>query len=185
MKSWLSLIAILLLAACTRPVPLPQEAPVHDRGQCALCDAYAVAARQVVRLQTSTGSTGSGVLISAQCVVKSDADEDLALVRILDSDEVWPAAEFALEQPPLGTPVWTVGHPLDLGWSISRGILSGYSPAGQVGPVDYLQTDAAISPGNSGGPLMDADGHVIGIVTSKVMGGGAENLAFARPARAA
>ena len=57
--------------------------------------------------------------------------------------------------------------------------MSGYH---ETGDGSMIQTDAAISPGNSGGPLLDREGHVIGVVTSKVIGRGAENVAFARPA---
>ena len=88
------------------------------------------------------------------------------------------AVDLSAEVPRIGSDVYAVGHPLGLGWTISRGIVSGL-PVINRRPM--VQTDAPISPGNSGGPLVDEHGNVVGIVTEKVAVQGAENLAFARP----
>lgn len=83
--------------------------------------------------------------------------------------------------PKIGSDVYIIGHPLGLGWTVTRGIVSGIR---KDGDRTMIQTDAPISPGNSGGPMLDAQGHLVGIVTAKFVETGAENLAFARPALA-
>ena len=78
--------------------------------------------------------------------------------------------------------VYVIGHPLGLGWTVSRGIVSAQRKPGEIALTAMIQTDAAISPGNSGGPLLDRNGDLVGIVVSKAVASGAENLAFAIPA---
>ena len=132
-------------------------------------------------------------------VLRADAGLDLALLWIEPSEVLaaggagnvalppdvpyrsGPFPFLAIEggdRPRVGTEVFLVGHPLGLSWSVTRGIVSGFRDDGN-GPM--IQTDAALSPGNSGGPLLDVDGHVVGIATSKLVGRGAENLSFVRP----
>jgi S1-C subfamily serine protease len=84
----------------------------------------------------------------------------------------------------VGTKVFVIGHPVRLGWTVTQGIVSGLRGAGEVAPTALIQTDAAISPGNSGGPLLDEHGHLVGIVRSKLVGPGIENVSFAVPASA-
>jgi S1-C subfamily serine protease len=80
----------------------------------------------------------------------------------------------------IGDEVVTIGTPADLalGQSVSKGILSGKR---KVDDKVYLQTDVAVNPGNSGGPLLNAQGEVIGIIQSKLVGKGIEGLGFAVP----
>jgi len=80
----------------------------------------------------------------------------------------------------IGDEVVTIGTPADvaLGQSASKGILSGKR---KIADKVYLQTDVAVNPGNSGGPLLNAQGEVIGIVQSKLVGKGIEGLGFAVP----
>lgn len=85
----------------------------------------------------------------------------------------------------IGQQAFVIGFPLGLGKTISAGIVSGVS---RVLPTTtsswlapYIQTDAAVSPGNSGGPLLDACGRVIGMITSSISDFGAENIGFAIP----
>ncbi|MFQ5505382.1 MAG: S1C family serine protease [Planctomycetota bacterium] len=124
--------------------------------------------------------TVEGQRIPARVLVK-DVNEDLELLRV-DGDLEWSPAPIQAGTPPsVGAEVYVIGHPLGLGWTVTRGIVSSHRhPQGHP----MIQTDAAISPGNSGGPLIDSEGHVIGIVTSKLSGGGVENVAFARPTAA-
>lgn len=207
----LAVVVLSVLPACgSRAASVPPAE--HAPGVCALCDAYTGARRFVVRVRAESGAgTGivvdrSGLLVTNAHVVgvaevveiethagdflighvlRRDVTEDLALIRAEAPWLVWTPAPLASEAlPPVGSEVSAIGHPVGLGWTITRGILSGYRRAGEIGPVDLLQTDAAISPGNSGGPLLDDAGRVVGIVTSKMAGAGAENLAFARPVAA-
>ena len=75
-----------------------------------------------------------------------------------------------------GQPVAAIGHPFGLGFTVTRGILS--ATRREFDGVPHLQTDAALNPGNSGGPLVDEDGRVIGVNTFLRPG---QNLGFAVP----
>ena len=69
--------------------------------------------------------------------------------------------------------------------TITRGIVSAVRRPGEVAPTEIIQTDAAISPGNSGGPLLDRYGRLVGVVVSKLAGPGVESVGFAIPVSAA
>lgn len=77
----------------------------------------------------------------------------------------------------VGRKVIAIGNPLGLQFSVSEGIVSAVKRMGANGIRGYIQTDAALNPGNSGGPLLDKEGKVIGINNFKILGG--ENLGFA------
>lgn len=145
---------------------------VSNEGGLALTNAHVVGDAKRVRLARHNGA------VYRADVLARDEREDLALLRINGLEESIEALSLSLTPPPVGSEVLAIGHPLGLGWTISRGILSG-KPVLDGRPM--LQTDAPISPGNSGGPLVDRHGHLVGIVTEKLSGGAAENLAFARP----
>ena len=122
-----------------------------------------------------------GKLIDAK-VIGLDREADLAVIKIemtgltrlgfSDSDK--------LKQ---GQVVVAVGNPLGLENSVSMGVIS--STGRQLktdDPMSYIQTDASINPGNSGGPLLDTDGHVVGINTFIYsQSGGNEGIGFAIP----
>jgi S1-C subfamily serine protease len=107
----------------------------------------------------------SGERLAAD-VEAADVRTDLAVLRI-DRDGL-PAARFADALPRVGELAVAVGNPLGFEQTVTAGIVSGLHrsvPAGGQAPalVDLIQTDAPISPGNSGGALVDADAEVIGI----------------------
>ena len=77
----------------------------------------------------------------------------------------------------IGEKVIAIGNPLGLQFSVSQGIVSAVHRRGVNGLEAYIQTDAALNPGNSGGPLINQKGRVIGINNFKISGG--ENLGFA------
>lgn len=112
---------------------------------------------------------------------------DLAAFRIdSDASERFPVLDFnfpdEFHRPKVGTEVVAVGHPLDLKWSLSTGKVSQVRTEGRIGDDDlevWIQTDAAINRGNSGGPLMDLYGTVLGVLTIKLAGEAVEGLAFA------
>ena len=98
-------------------------------------------------------------------VVASDPRSDLALLAV---DRDLPPASFAKSVPPVGSLAVAIGNPLGFEGSVTSGILSGVDravPSGGLTPalVNLLQTDAPISPGNSGGALVGENGKVIGI----------------------
>jgi len=127
-------------------------------------------------------------------VVARDRSRDLALLHV----PVQPSAWVAITSPPqaeLAQPIWLVGYPL--GNMLSSGLEDGSMTSEEIpnpsvsinrgmvtslrrntdGKLRALQIDAPVNPGNSGGPLFDHQGRVIGVVNSKIMG--AEGLGFA------
>jgi len=121
----------------------------------------------------------SGLTLSAE-VVRSDAFNDIVLLNI--NGEGFTALPFYQEEndAPLGSEVLTIGTPaeLELGQSIAKGIISGKR---KIEDRNYIQSDISISPGNSGGPLLNSKGEVLGIIQRKITGGGVEGIGFAAP----
>lgn len=124
----------------------------------------------------------SGLKLDAKIVAK-DFKNDVVLLDILgEGFQALPLNPQGSED--LGMNVITIGTPadLELGQSISKGILSGKR---KIDNKVFLQTDMAVSPGNSGGPLLNDKGEIIGIVQAKAMGEGVEGIGFAIPIRKA
>lgn len=122
----------------------------------------------------------------------ADEFSDLAVLSI-DSDETITVAEIGnSEDLRLGDTVFTIGAPLDTEyyWTVTRGVVSGKDRMVEVSlsnssSSDYvmrvLQTDASINSGNSGGPLANSNGEVIGITNMKLISSGVEGIGFAIP----
>lgn len=112
-------------------------------------------------------------------VVGTDVYSDLAVLGVSDRPDYASPLPFVESEPPVGTRVVAVGAPFDLGGSVSAGIVSGQdralSSASGFTIPDAVQTDAAVNPGNSGGPLVTLDGAVAGVINS----GGGDNIGFA------
>ena len=109
-------------------------------------------------------------------VTSFDENRDLAILRI--SGFELPSLSLGnSDNVKVGATVYAIGNPLGLEESVTKGIVSSVR-VGKDG-TKIIQTDSAVSPGNSGGPLIDEDGQVVGVVTFKVSGG--ENLNFAVP----
>jgi serine protease Do len=116
-------------------------------------------------------------------LVGGDEKTDLALIKV-ESDKPLPYVTFAdATKVRVGQPVMAVGNPFGLGGTVTTGIVSARGRDIHSGPFDdYIQTDAAINRGNSGGPLFDMEGHVIGINTAIFSpSGGSIGLGFAIP----
>lgn len=108
----------------------------------------------------------------------TDAHSDLAVISANTVPEQSMPLSFIESTPAIGQEVLAIGNPYNLNGTVTSGIISGLdrlipSPAGYQIP-DAFQTDAAVNPGNSGGPLMSLDGDVIGVVNSKR----GDNIAF-------
>lgn len=123
---------------------------------------------------------------SAATVLASDTVTDLAVVRTERGN--LPVPTFRSELPRPGEPALAIGSPLGFQNSVTAGVISGLhrdipgSAARSQSLVDLVQTDAPISPGNSGGGLLDADGYVIGINEAYLPPStGAVSLGFAIP----
>ncbi|MEM7740286.1 MAG: trypsin-like peptidase domain-containing protein [Pseudomonadota bacterium] len=113
-----------------------------------------------------------------------DVETDLALLKILGSDRRFPALTFGdSDDARVGDWVLAIGNPFGLGSSVSAGIISGQSRDIGAGLYDqFIQTDAAINRGNSGGPLFDRRGRVIGVNTVIFsQTGGSVGVGFAIP----
>ncbi|MFH0880058.1 MAG: trypsin-like peptidase domain-containing protein [Lentisphaerota bacterium] len=126
----------------------------------------------------------SGVTVDAVFVAGDEAS-DLALIRI-QSPEPLAAMQFELnDHLMLGETVIAMGNPFGLSQTVTAGILSSTNREaryeGRLLYSDILQTDAAINPGSSGGPLLDINGKLIGIHVAVYEGG--QNIGFAVPAR--
>jgi serine protease DegQ len=159
-------------------------------------------------------ATGSGVIIDAaqgivvtnQHVVENGTKFTIDLLdgRLLDAtligaDKATDIAVLKIDAPRLsqveivdsdtlrtGDVAFAVGYPLGLDQTVTMGVVSGLNRSGLGDAVeDYIQTDAAVNSGNSGGPLLDSRGRLIGINTSILSGGGGGNdgIAFAVPTR--
>ncbi|SMH40229.1 Do family serine endopeptidase [Azospirillum agricola] len=116
-------------------------------------------------------------------LVGSDAPTDLALLKVESSKPLTAARWGDSDAVQVGDWVVAIGNPFGLGGSVTAGILSARARDIQQGPYDdYLQTDASINRGNSGGPLYGTDGGVIGINTAIYSPtGGSVGIGFAIP----
>ena len=125
-------------------------------------------------------------------VVGNDSYSDIAVLKI-SKDKVIKIAEIGTnENLRVGDTVFAIGAPLDneYSWTVTRGILSGKDrlvdvSVGNTGSADWvmrvIQTDAAINSGNSGGPLANSNGQVIGVTNMKLVSDGVEGMGFAIP----
>ena len=119
-----------------------------------------------------------GVSMEAE-VVKVNPEYDLALLKLKEVEsKALMIGQNSTEE--IGREVFVIGTPANqaLSQSVSKGIISGDRI---IEEKRYLQTDASVSPGNSGGPMINKDGEVIGIVNAKVVSFGTEGIGFAIP----
>jgi S1-C subfamily serine protease len=131
---------------------------------------------ETIRLTFADGSSGDAVLVEEQ------PEKDIAVLRAGTlPDGVAPAV---LGDPglPVGSEAYAVGSPYGLFGSLSAGVISGRDrtfrlPRGDITVSGLLQFDAAVNPGNSGGPLLDRGGRVIGIVIALLNPTDAETFA--------
>jgi serine protease Do len=113
-------------------------------------------------------------------VIGTDANTDIALIKIKPSNSL-PVAEIGdSEKVKVGEWVIAIGNPFGLDATVTAGIVSAKGRVIGAGPYDnFIQTDASINPGNSGGPLFNMEGKVIGINTAIVAQG--QGIGFAIP----
>jgi len=104
---------------------------------------------------------------------------DVALLKIENS---YPALLLQTNSTQLGDTVIAIGNPLGLSFTVTEGIISALGRTGPNGLSEYVQTDVSLNPGNSGGPLINREGKVVGVNNFKV--GGADSIGFALEARA-
>lgn len=122
----------------------------------------------------------------------SDQYADIAILEVKTKDNFNAVDLGSTEALRVGDTTFTVGAPLDnvYSWTVTRGIISGKERLVEISlsnsySSDYvmnvLQTDAAVNSGNSGGPLCDSNGEVIGVISAKISSTGVEGMGFAIP----
>ena len=149
-------------------------------------DGYAVTNNHVVdHAKTVQVTMDDGSTYDAK-VVGSDSKTDLALIKV-DANKSFPFVKFADREPRVGDWVVAVGNPFGLGGTVTAGIVSARGRDIGSGPYDdYIQIDAPINKGNSGGPAFNTDGEVIGVNTAIFSpSGGSVGIGFDIPAATA
>ena len=96
-------------------------------------------------------------------IIGIDPLADVAVIHIPKRKKPLPYLNWSLEKPWDGMDVFAVGHPFGMAWTISKGIISSEKRTVRSPYVRYIQTDTAINTGNSGGPLVNTAGNVVGI----------------------
>ena len=112
-------------------------------------------------------------------IVRVDRNDDLVVIHV---SELWTPLPASGDRPRVGTRVMAVGSPLGLDGTISVGVVSGYR---SLEGSDYMQFSAPISPGNSGGPVVDEQGRVLAVASAKLVGTGIEALSLGIPVQTA
>jgi S1-C subfamily serine protease len=152
----------------------------HGSGCIVSSDGYIVTNYHVIEgNQKVNVNFKSGISLQAD-VVRTNPDYDLALLKVTGSG----FSPFLLSEDKdanIGADVFSIGTPADLsfGQTVSKGIISGERV---LMDKKFIQTDVSISPGNSGGALVDKRGVLIGITNAKFVGTGVEGIGFAIPA---
>ena len=159
-------------------------------------DGYIITNNHVIQIQRGQAADEIRVRLNdgaeyVAMLVGRDEKTDVAVLKI-ELDEALPAVTVAdSSMLRVGDIVFAIGNPLDVGFTATQGIVSalGRDSSGILGPGAYenfIQTDAAINLGNSGGALIDAAGRLVGINTAIVSGsGGSIGIGFAIPSNMA
>jgi serine protease Do len=146
-------------------------------------DGYAVTNNHVVdKADMVEVTTDDGKTYTAK-VIGADPRTDVALIKV-DGRNDFPYVTFSTQTPRIGDWVLAVGNPFGLGGTVTAGIVSARGRDIGAGPYDdFIQIDAPVNKGNSGGPTFDVDGNVIGVNTAIFSpSGGSVGIAFAIPA---
>jgi serine protease Do len=146
-------------------------------------DGYIVTNNHVVqKAKTVTVTTLDGKTLDAK-VVGTDPKTDLALIKVSEAGD-YPFVAFSKEAPRIGDWVVAIGNPYGLGGTVTAGIISAEGRDIGDGPYDrFLQIDAPINRGNSGGPTFNMKGEVVGVNTAIYSpSGGSVGIGFAIPA---
>ena len=151
----------------------------HGSGFAITNDGYLITNYHVIAGMDSIAIVNGDLELPAK-VVRANTVEDLALLKV---EHTFPHC-FSLKDAAaygVGQDVFAIGTPtaIDLGQTLTKGIISGIR---DVEGTKLLQTDVAVNPGNSGGALVNKEGQLIGVVTSKISGLGVEGISFSIPA---
>jgi serine protease Do len=168
------------------PAPLPRQRRSNSLGSGFVIDASGIIITNNHVIDGANDITvifDNGQKLKAELVGR-DTKVDVAVLRV-KPDKPLKSVNFAdSDKTRVGDWVMAVGNPFGLGGTVTAGIISARNRNIDSGPYDnYIQTDAAINKGNSGGPLFNMDGDVIGINTAILSpSGGSIGIGFATPA---
>lgn len=164
----------------------PQAERAQGSGFLISADGYMVTNYHVVDKATEISVSFDDEEKFTAKVIGSDQRTDIAVLKIDGDHKFKSYLEFAPEIPRVGDWVLAVGNPFGLGGTVTAGIISAGGRSIGNGPYDYLQIDAAVNRGNSGGPSVNLKGEVIGVNTAIYSpSGGNVGIAFAIPANLA
>lgn len=163
--------------------PQPRQGMSQGSGFFVSQDGYVVTNNHVVQNATEVQLvTDAGKTLSAK-VIGTDPRTDIALLKVTEEGN-YPFVQLAKSKPRIGDWVLAVGNPFGLGGTVTAGIVSAQGRDIGSGPYDdFLQIDAAVNRGNSGGPTFNQKGEVVGVNTAIYSpSGGNVGIAFAVPA---
>lgn len=169
-----------------RNMPDNNQAPRPERAQGSgfliSADGFVVTNNHVVDKASEITLTFESDEKYTAKVVGTDPRTDIALLKIQGDKRFTNYLEFSSAKPRVGDWVLAVGNPFGLGGTVTAGIVSAGGRAIGAGPYDFLQIDAAVNRGNSGGPAVNLQGQVIGVNTAIYSpSGGNVGIAFAIP----
>ena len=165
------------------PRPRHQMVTGEGSGFFISADGYAVTNNHVVDHAESVQVTMDDGSVFTAKVVGTDPKTDLALIKV-DGKKDFPFVTFSDQKPRIGDWVVAVGNPFGLGGTVTAGIVSASGRDIGNGPYDdFIQIDAPVNKGNSGGPAFDTNGEVMGVNTAIYSpSGGSVGIAFSIPA---
>ncbi len=167
----------------------PNERPAMAQGSGFVisADGYVVTNNHVVENASKVTISFDGKEKFEAEVIGTDPRTDLGLLKIkAKTDKPFPFVKFATAPGRVGDWVVAVGNPFGLGGTVTAGIISAFGRDIGSGPYDFLQIDAAVNRGNSGGPTFNLEGEVLGVNTAIFSpSGGSVGIAFAIPAKTA
>ncbi len=157
-----------------------QIATPHSKGMGFYLPAYGliVTNEHVIRDNKEVVVVGLSIKKQLAKVVYLDIDFDLAFLTITEIPELEDITFSTLESLSLGSEVMAIGYPYGMQFSITKGVVSNMEY--RVSDINYIQHDAALNPGNSGGPLLNNKGEILGINTFVIKNG--NNIGFSLPA---
>ncbi|MEM6690636.1 MAG: trypsin-like peptidase domain-containing protein [Planctomycetota bacterium] len=163
-------------------LPLPSDqgsGVVIDKSGYILTNRHVIVDGEDIMVTLSDGRRRTALLVG------SDRLTDLAVLKV-DADDLIPIEWGNSDRARVGSPVWAVGSPFGLDRTVTFGILSGKHRRVRASTEwqDFMQSDVAVNPGNSGGPLVDARGTLIGINTA-IVGDTYQGVSFSVPSNVA
>ncbi|WP_372898422.1 S1C family serine protease [Stieleria sp.] len=170
-------------AVAHHDVPGAPAILISDQGSGVVVDAdgYILTNRHVVAGSDQISVTLSDGRTVDAMIIGTDELTDLAVLKV-NADRLMPIPWGDSERIRVGSPVWAIGSPFGLDRTVTFGILSGKHRVVRAKDryQDFMQSDVAVNPGNSGGPLVDSRGTLIGINTA-IVGDTYQGVSFAIP----